>query len=214
MTEGRTVRLHTSSMVDSMSDWPLGKVVEVLRRREKEAGGAPQSIRLCCRSTVRSLRNVMKLLSAEYGVSRSRMCSWLSYHGRAIASDDQTIASMVKVMSVIRSTSIPKDDTDTLDMMNSRTPYSPRVIAEGELSHLILYDSSVASSFEEVAEACGVYIYQATQIHIVKSILTGEAEKLGDLGVRLIEEVSRWDKWMRFRSVTLEGLVNGCSGES
>lgn len=196
-----------------MADWTLGKVVDALRKKEKEAGGPPQSIRLHCRSTMRSLRNVMDLLAVDFGTSRSRMCAWLSYHGRAIAADDQAVASMTAMMSIIRNTCIPKDDTDTLDMMNSLTPYSPRVITDGELTHLVLYDSSVASSYEEVAGACGVYMYQAAQIYIVKSILMGDIGKLGELGVRLLEEVSRWDKWMKIRSVALRGLVGEDSGE-
>lgn len=202
----RGVPLSPKSMVDSVADWPLHRVVEHLRKKEKEEKSELQPSRMFCRSTIKSLVDVIDHLAGNYGASRNRMCRWLSYHGIAFAREDVTISKLAKAQMVIRSACIPEDDTDTMDIMNSLTPYAPRVVDENQV-HIYLYDAWVASDFEELARICGVYKYRIVQVFLIKSLLTGDVDALGETAGRLQSELSRWDKWMSFRLSALEGLV-------
>jgi len=193
-------------MVDSMVDWPLHQVVDYLKKRDKDGKSGAQDIRMYCRSTVKSLVEAVDWSAKSYGTSRNQMCRWLSYHGIAFAREDPTISEMVRVQALLRDVCLPEDDTDTLDMMKSMIPYSPRVVDENEV-HIHLYDSWVSSEFEETSRVCGVYKYRVVQVFLIKSLLTDDADKLGAVAERLRSELSRWDKWMAFRLAALEGLV-------
>ncbi len=205
------VNLAPSAMVDSVADWPLRQVVELLKRKEKEDTGDSQPSRLHCRSTVKSLVDVIDSVASDYGESRNRMCRWLSYHAIAIAREDPVISKLERAQSTIREACLPEDDTDTLDVMNSLVPYAPRVMDDNPV-HLLFYDAWVLSDFEEMARVCGVYKYRIAQVYLIKSIVSGDIEKFGETASRLLQELTRWDTWMSFRLGALEILVERKSG--
>jgi len=204
--ETKGVSLSPAAMVDSVADWSLHQVVDYLRKKEKEGKDAVQPSRMFCRSTVKSLVDVVDEVAAGYGVSRTRMSRWLSYHGIAIAREDAVIGKLAGVQSSVRSICLLEDDTDTMDVMNSLVPYAPRVVDENAV-HLHLYDVWVGSEFEDIARVCGVYRYRAVQIFLIKSILSEGTEKLGETASRLSSELKRWDTWMGFRLAAFENLV-------
>jgi len=202
----RGVSLSPKSMVDSVADWPLHRVVEHLRKKEKEEKDTVQPSRLHCRSTVKSLVDIIDSVALNYGVSRNKMCRWLSYHAIIIAREDMVITRLTRAQSMIRDACLPDDDTDTLDIMNSLTPYAPRVMDDNSVL-LQLYDAWVASDFEDMARVCGVYKYRIAQVYFIKSILSGDVDKFGETATRLEQELKRWDTWMGFRLAALENLV-------
>ena len=199
----RGVSLSPKAMVDSVADWPLHRVVEHLRKKEKEE--KESTSRLSCRSSIKSLVTVMDELATRYGVSRNHISRWLSYHGVAFARDDAVIGKLVAVRTKIRQASLLIDDTDTMDLMNSLLPYSPRY-QDSEPVHLSIFDW-VSSEFDDIARACGVYKYQVIQVFLAKSVLTDEIERMAGTASRLVAEVARWDIWMDFRLGALERLV-------
>ena len=198
----RGVSLSPKSMVDSVADWPLHQVVEHLRRKEKEEH--PTATTLFCRSSIKSLMDVAGSLATDYGVSRSRLCSWLAYHGIAFAREDTTISRLSTVWVKIRQMSLLVDDVNTIDLMNSLLPYAPH-IQEERRCRLPMYDW-VSSAFEDMAEVCGVPSYRMMQVYIVKSMLSGDVDRIAGTASRLMDEVSRWDWWMRIRLGALEQL--------
>jgi len=204
----RGVNIAPSSMVEeSIAEWPLHRVVDFLRRREKEEKPVLQSVRLHCRSTIKSLVDIIDSLVIEYHVQqRSKMCRWLSYHAVMIARDDAVVSRLAAAQTILRNACLVEDDTDTLDIMHSLTPYSPRFVDESDAG-LSLYDTWVASDFEEYARVCGVHRYRITQVYIVKSILSGDTGRFGETAMRLRREVERWDTWMDFRLGATENLV-------
>ena len=201
----RGVPLSPKSMVDSVADWPLHRVVEHLRKKEKEEHW--ETTQLSCRSSIKSLVTVMDGLATGYGVSRNRISCWLSYHGLTFAREDATIAKLQSVRSGIREIALLVDDTDTIDLMESLIPYSPR-FQDSDFIHLPMYDW-VSSEFDDLARSCGVHKYQIAQLFICKSILTDDIDRIAGAASRLSEEVSRWNKWMRFRLGAMEGLSGG-----
>ena len=168
----RGVSLSPKSMVDSVADWPLHRVVEHLRKKEKEERDkgkeSAQPNRMFCRSTVKSLVDIIDSMAGGYGISRNKMSRYLSYHGITIAREDTTIARLAKAQSFIRDACLLDDDTDTLDIMNSLMPYSPRVSDDNSV-HLLIYDAWVASDFEDMARVCSVFKYRIVQVYLIKS---------------------------------------------
>lgn len=205
-TERRGVNLSPSSMTDSMSDWPLSQVAEHLRRREDESKERIQPSRLHCRSTIKSLMDVMDVLASGYKVPRNRMCRWLSYHAAVMSREDTVISRLSTAQGIIRDICLREDDTNTLDIMRSLTPYSPKSVDESD-AHLMLYDVWVASDFEEHARVCGVHRFRVVQVYMVKSILSGDTECFGETISRFLSEMERWDNWMDFRLGAMENLV-------
>jgi len=199
----RGVPLSPKSMVDSVADWPLHRVVEHLRQKEKEE--KPSSTTLFCRSSIKSLMTVMGELATGYGVSRNRLCGWLAYHGVTIAREDATVGKLSSVWARIRQISLLVDDVNTIDLMNSLLPYSPH-IQEDSRCKLPMYEW-VSSAFEEMAEVCGVPRFKMVQVYIAKSVLTDDTERIAGTAARLLDEISRWDWWMRIRLGALEQLA-------
>jgi len=65
----------------------------------------------------------------------------------------------------------------------------------------------VSSEFEEMAEVCGVPRFRMVQVYVAKSVLSDNVESIAGTASRLLDEVSRWDWWMKVRLGALEQLV-------
>ncbi len=203
----RSVSLSPATAVDSIAEWPLGQVVQYLRKKEKEEKGQLlQPVRLFCRSSIKGLSDVLDALAVSHGASRNRMSRWASYHGMSMAREDTAIARMSEAQTAIRSACLLDDDMDTLDMMNGMIPYSPRVVTADPL-HLQLYDAWVSSDFEDMARVCGVHRYRVVQVYLVRSVLTADVASFREVASRLETEVHRWDVWMSARLAMLEQLA-------
>lgn len=208
----RGVPLSPKSMVDSVADWPLYRVVEYLKKKEQDSGDLGQVIRVHCRTSIKMLPDVIDEVASRFGLSRSRFSRWLSYHSAAVVSDDPVIARLSQAQERIRSACVFDDDTDTMDIMNSLIPYTPRILDSSPV-HIVVYDARIANQFDKCSRVCGVYKYRILQIYLVKSIMMDEAgDKLGDTGTRLRSEIDRWDDWMAFRLGALEALLQKKSG--
>ncbi|MCK9601861.1 MAG: hypothetical protein M0R06_22645 [Sphaerochaeta sp.] len=197
------VSLSPGSMVDSAADWPLHRIVEHLRQKEK--GDRPVTVSIHCRSSIKAFVTMIDEVAERYGVSRNRMSCWLAYHGLMFAREDATIARLAALQAKIRKEALMKDDTDTIDMMNSLIPYSPHY-QETVNTQLFLYDW-VSSEFEDLSRICGVRKPYIVQIYQSRSVLTDDVSNLVGTASRLEREVSRWDTWMGLRLDTLERLV-------
>lgn len=202
------VSLSPKAMVDSVAEWPLHLVVDHLRKKEKDSKDAVVPSRVACRSTIKLLTSVIGDLATRYGVSRSRMCRWLSYHGVALAREDITITRLSAVYAKVRQEALLLDDADTIDIMNSMVSYSPRIVDDSP-SHLYLYEPWVSAVFDDMSLVCGVHKYHIVQVFLLKSVLSGDVDYLGETVARLVSEVARWDKWMGFRLAALERLMVG-----
>ncbi len=199
----RGVPLSPKTMVDSVADWPLHQVVDHLRKKEKE--DRPPTTTVFCRSSIKSLMPVIGELASCYSVSRNRMCSWLAYHGITFAREDTVVGRLSSVWSILRQSSLLVDDVDTIDLMQSLLPYSPR-IQEDRRCNLSVYEW-VSSEFDELAEVCGVPRFRMVQVYIAKSVLSDDVASMAGTASRLSDEVSRWDWWMRVRLGALEQLA-------
>ena len=199
----RGVSLSPKSMVDSVADWPLSRVVEHLRQKEKE--DRPTTTSLHCRSSIKSFMAMIDELADRYRVSRNRMSCWLAYQGLVFAREDAVVAKLISIQSKVRKASLMADDTDTIDMMNSLIPYSP-YLQESIDIQLFLYDW-VSSEFDDLSRVCGVHKHHIVQIYQSKSMLTDDVDGLVGVSSRLVREVSRWDSWMGLRLGALEQLV-------
>lgn len=200
------VNLSPRAMIDNVADWPLSRVIDHLKKKERDAQQPVQPYRIACRSTIKLLVDVIDELSANNGVSRNKMCRWLSYHGIAIAHEDAVIVRLNKAQARVRRACLAEDDTNTMDIMNSLTPYAPLVVDESR-AHIYVHDAWVASDFDDIARVCGVHKYRAVQIYLVKSILSEESNRSGGTASRLATELSRWDTWMAVRLAALEALA-------
>jgi len=199
----RGVPLSPKTMVDSVADWPLHRVVEYLRQKEKDDRQPTATI--FCRSSIKSLMPVIGELAGRYRVSRNRMCSWLAYHGIRLAREDTIVGRLSSVWGKLRQSSLLADDVDTIDLMQSFLPYSPR-IQEDRRCNLSVYDW-VSSEFDELAEVCGVPRFRIVQVYIAKSVLSDDVDNIAGVASRLATEVERWDWWMRIRLGALEQLA-------
>jgi len=200
------VSLSPSAMTDSVSEWPLSRVVDTIKKKVKGEDKPTVAI-LFCRSSVKSLLPMIDELAASYGVSRNQMSSALSYHGLSLARDDGTITQMSSVCAEIRRVALLEDDTDTLDMMNSLLPFSPRIMEECRFK-LAMFDW-VSSSFEELSTVCCVSRSWLVQVYQMKSVLTDDVTLVAGIAARFNAEVARWDKWMGTRLALLERLQKG-----
>lgn len=202
----RNVPLSPSTAVDSIAEWPLGQVVQYLRKKEKEETERVQPVMLYCRHAFRSLVTILDSLATSYDVSRNRVSRWASYHGVAIALESPIVSRMSQALTTVRDACLLDDDTDTLDMMNNLSAYAPRFIV-AETTQLQIYGPWTGSEYDELARTCSVYKYRVVQIYIMKSILSDETARFGETAVRMQMELDRWDSWMKLRLASLETLV-------
>src|SRR3990172_4049841 len=98
----RGVSLSPKSIVDSVADWPLHRVVEHLRKKEKEEKERDQDSRVFSRSSIRFLNTVIDEVAHEFDVSRGRMTRWLSYHGLVILREDRVVSDLRKSYTQLR----------------------------------------------------------------------------------------------------------------
>jgi len=194
-------------MVDSVADWPLPRVVEYLRKKEKEdkdKGVMDTDCRLFYTSGIRMFSTIVDELADGYGVSsRGQMSRYLSYHGAEIAKQDRAIADLQKVFSRIRKSALDKDSQSITDIQESGLSYSPRE-PEGKRISFYVYSSWVVSDFTRFGQLCGVHPVQVAQVYMVRSILTSDLPSLSGVAGRLKVESDWWDKWMKYRFSVLE----------
>ena len=203
------VSLSPRAMVDSVADWPLHQVVDHLRKKEKEdkdKGGAEADCRMFHTSGVRFFCSIVDELAANYGVSRGKMCRWLSYHGVSIAREDALLGELLKVNARIRKAALAEDSPTIADIQDNLVPYTP-LDEDGRRVSFYVYSSWVLSAFSELARVCGVHPCQVAQVFMVRSILTCDLPVLENVVERLERESATWDKWMRFRLGVLEIAV-------
>ena len=207
----RGVNIAPSSMVEeSIADWPLHLVIEYLRKKEKDdkiSGVNESDCRLFCRANgMRFFDGLAGELATLYGVTRGRVCRWLSYHGIFIARGDDVISRLSEAYVSARRAAISADDPDIVDIIDGLTPYSP-VDRDGRFS-VYVYGPWVASEFTDIAQVCGVSPAQVAQVYMAKSLLTCDSPYLSSVTNRLRRESERWDKWMRFRLAVSEMAVS------
>jgi len=204
------VNLSPTAMVDSVADWPLNRVVDVLKRKEKEFTGQQRSDphQVSYRTGIRGLLSAVDELAVRYGVPRTKMSRWLSYHGIAIAREDTLISKLSIVYSQIRRAALDTGDLDTLDILNTRVAYTAKnpETASGSLS---LYESWVWTEFQQIALMCGVRGYQAVHLFMLRSVLTTDFYGMNGVLLEFGAESERWDKWIRFRLAGVATLSEG-----
>jgi len=210
-SKDRTVRLHTSSMVDSIADWPLSKVVAYLKKKESEKPIAEVDCRLFCTYGMRMFNPVVDELARSYGTSRGGMCRYLSYHGVEIAKQDKLIIDLDVLADKLRKRVLDEDSPSLNNIQNSAVSYSPREVDNSRVS-VYVYSSWVSSGFTHYGRICGVAPAQVAQIYMVKSILTSDSSALVGVANRLQAESDWWGKWMRYRLTVLE--VSSAAWES
>ena len=207
VVEGRSVSLSPKSMVDSVADWPLARVVEHLKKKESENGHTPPSdSRVYSRSSIRFLDTIINEVANEFGISRGRMCRCLSYHGYAILEQDQIMQELHKKYKELRRMSVEKDNPDIADIINSLAPYSPKEVDASKVSFLV-YDTWMLSDLEQLSQACGVFPGQVAQVAMLRSIITCDIPEFSQVMERLEKEAKRWDTWMNFRLSVLDVAV-------
>ena len=202
----RGVPLSPKSMVDSVADWPLHRVVEHLRQKEKDGGGESGDARVYCRSSIRMLNTVVGRLHKSFGVSRGRICRCLTYHGLAILKEDPITHNLDKIYVEAQNLSLSKDDPSIADIINHLVPYAPLDSDTGKTSYRV-YDSWMLAEVEDVAQVCGVYPGQYIQMAMLRSILTHDDPNIVSVAPRLAKESHHWDIWMSFRLAVLEVAV-------
>ena len=203
----RGVPLSPKSMVDSVADWPLHRVVEHLRKKEKEEHTQLSDGRVYSRSCVRFLNPIVDELASEFGVSRGRICRCLSYHGVAILQADRVLSDLAKAYREARRLALERNNPDIADIINGLTPYSPKDVDASKTSFRV-YDTWVQADIEDMAQVCGVYPGQYAQVAMIRSILTCDISYLESVVERLVQEAKRWDTWMRFRLAVMEVAVS------
>lgn len=204
--KNRTVRLHTSSMVDPISDWSLGKLVAHQRKQEKDKEAAVSDSRIFGRSSIRFLGVVLDEVAAEVGAPRGSTTRWLTYHGLEIILNSQLTKDIQEAYSALRKKAIENDDPDMADIINNVVPYSPGGLSDGRVTYRVY--PWVHDSLEELAQVCGVSMSYAAQVALVRSLLTADLPSLERVGDRLRVESGRWDKWMRYRLGTMDLAVS------
>lgn len=203
----RGVPLSPKSMVDSVADWPLHRVVEHLQKIEKEdkdKGSMSTDCRLFYTSGIRMFSTIVDELADGYGLSsRGQMSRYLSYHGAEIAKQDRAIADLQKVFTGIRKSALDKDSQSITDIQESGLSYSPRE-PEGKRVSFYVYSSWAVSDFTKFGQLCGVHPAQVAQVYMIRSILTGDMPSLVGVAGRLQAESLWWDRWMKYRLSVLE----------
>jgi len=204
------INLSPAAMVDNIADWPFNRVVDMLKRKEKEAGSnyRPGESHFSYRYGIKGLVPTIDELAARYGASRGRVFRWLTYHGIAIAREDAFIVKLTGIYSQVRRSALGDRGTDVLDILNSRLPYSPRNMSDTTGS-IPLYEPWVKSDFQEKAMVCGVHDYSIAQLFILRSILTADFYGLDSIFREFESESERWDKWMQARLGFVSSLVEG-----
>ena len=203
----RGVPLSPKSMVDSVADWPLHRVVEHLKQKEKEERTPPSDGRVYSRSCVRFLNPIIEELASEFSISRGRICRCLSYHGAAILQADRVLSDLSKVYKTARRLALERNNPDIADIINGLTPYSPKDVDASKTSFRV-YDTWVQADIEDMAQVCGVYPGQYAQVAMIRSILTCDIPTFESVVERLTQESKRWDIWMRFRLTVMDVAVS------
>jgi len=202
------VSLSPRTMVDSVSEWSLHRVVDYLRKKEKD-GEKPASSFISCRFYIRSLAEALDYIKKPLGgLSRSQVCRCLSYHSIALVREDKTLSQIVNARDELLKRCLNAGDDDTMAIMNTPSPYAPVLVRERRLN-IPVYAEWVTSDIEEYADACGVWRWQLIQIYLIKSLLgDGEVvEELSGLANQWGREISCWDTWMAYRLGELHGLL-------
>lgn len=211
------VSIAPSTMIaESVAEWPLHRVIEHLRRKEKEEkdkGVLDGDCRLYNTSGIRMFNAVADELGANYGTTRGRMCRWLSYHGLAIAREDAGITALSEVHSKIRREALEMGNRAMIDIQGTIAPYAP-LDEDGKRTSFYVYGSWVASEFGDLAHLCGVAPSQVAQVYMCASVLTCDLPVLVTMGERLRKEYDWWRRWVKYRAATLEiAVAMWCSGE-
>ena len=202
----RGVPLSPKSMVDSVADWPLHRVVEHLRKKEKEEKERDQDCRVFSRSSIRFLNTVIDEVASEFDVSRGRITRWLSYHGLEIFRTDKVISDLVRVYAQLRRQAVRTNDPDIASIINAPVPYSPADSDDERTSYRVYM--WVQADIEDLAKVCGMYSGRIVQMAMSRSILTAEIPVLETVFGRLRIESERWDRWMKFRLGQMEIAVS------
>ena len=204
--KGAVVNLSPLSMTDSVAEWPLHRVVDHLKNKEQEDGALPDDSRISYRSSIRLLNSAIGDAAKRYGTSHSRMCKWLSYHAIAIAKNSSTISNMSVAYAQLNRACLEAADADTIDMLNTMIPYSPKNIEERS-GTLHLHSPWIRSEFQELASVCGVYSYRIAQVFVMQSLMTGDHEALDNLMREFTVELVRWNKWMKMRLGVITSML-------
>lgn len=199
------VSLSPRAMVDSIADWPLHRVIEMLRKKEKDAVEKREECHIAYRYGVRMLPSVIGELSTRHGAPCRKMTRWLSYHGLAIAREDPLLAELSMVFARIRRSVLASNSPDIMDILNARIPYTPKII-EATPGSMSLYDVWVGAELDELSIICGVTRHAVAQLYVIRSLLTADLSDMGSVAQGLLEESERWDMWMRFRLGGIKGL--------
>ena len=202
----RGVQLSPKTMVDSVADWPLHRVVEHLRKKEKDDKERDQDCRVFSRSSIRFLNTVIDEVASEFDVSRGRITRWLSYHGLEIFRADKVISDLSKLYIQLRRQSVQTNDPDIASIINAPIPYSPADSDDERTSYRVYM--WVQADIEDLAGVCGAHSGRIVQMAMARSILTADIPVLETVSARLRTESERWDRWMKFRQGQLEIAVS------
>lgn len=204
-----TVSIRPGSMSDNVADWPLDRVIDLLKQRERD-GTVVFDIdcRVACRSGMKLFVPTIDVFSARMGCSRGRMFRWLSYHAVLLAKEDPCISKLTRMYVSIRNKAVELGDPDVIDLLDSHVPYSPVSIDTKWLSIYVL-DQEIRSEINSIAQFCGVYSHQLLQVFMIRSISTSTNTKCisGSLE-KFSQENARWDKWMDVRLASLASLLS------
>lgn len=204
--EPRTARLNAASMTDPIAEWPLSRVVALLRKKEKEKDGPIPESRVFCRSSIRFLDTVLDEVASELGALRGSTTRWLSYHGLEIFRNSGVIKDLQKSYSLLRRRAIETNDPDMAAIINAMVPYSPADSNEDRAAYRLY--PHVHAGLEELAQICGAPVGRMVQMAMVRSILTADLPVLEPVAARLGTESERWNRWMRFRAGQMEIAVS------
>ena len=202
----RGVSIAPSTMIaESVAEWPLHRVVERLRKEDKDNKDREQDCRVYSRSSIRFLNTVIDEVSSEFDVTRGRMTRWLSYHGFMMFREDKCITDLKASYVRLRRQSLMSDDPDMAAIINSLNAYTPADSGEEKSSYRIY--AWVQADAEELAQICGMFVGRVVQLAIIRSALTCDIPSITLANNRLRAESERWDKWMRFRAGQMDVAV-------
>lgn len=207
--KGRKVApLGASTMVDEpVSQWSLQRVVEFVKKKEKDNSAIDQDHRVYSRSCIRLLNAVIDELSVAFGLARSSMCRCLSYHGVNILHDDPILRSVADRYQKVRKLAIANDDPDLIDIINNIVPYTAASVSAAKVSFRV-YDGWALASLEEMSKPCGMFPGSLAQVAMIRSIMTCDSPDFTAITNRLSREANRWNRWLRFRALVLGVAVD------